>query len=603
MKVIFFFVLIVVCSSCNKHITFKDEIRPGEGSIYHKYVNNDLDFLISFFGGMTPILNPTYKEINTSMPKDYTYKLNYKKIRHIENIILNNATDKRGIHQLLQVYETKENFDLNIFYKEYRFNLNRQKNLAHIQDSFANFAIDSVIFKTIKYSKKTLNSHTSIVEYFCIQKKHLIRFIFMRKSNDSLDNGPINYEADAIISSFRRIEENRKANSIVNISQSFTDTKFNYIEPLIKAIENNQRGNNNELLATYYSFIGDYKNALEFKPKQIRKQENFLDTGYISNFNIMPATDVVKLIPDTCRVVMINEDHINPYSRIFMAKLLKPLFDKGFTCFASETLVPNYNDKSYTELKQGTGFYLSEPNYGNLLRLAFDIGYKIYSYEKDLLFDTKYGIKESEFRDFIQAKNIKKILESNPKAKIIVFAGHGHILKKNSNGTKLMAQFFSELTNINPFCVEQTGMTEASDIKYENVYYSFIEDKFKFDESIILKSKDSLFVVPRLKGIVDVQVFHPRTIYDSNNYAKWLLKKGEIRQKFSFKDNKFKGTIFQIFDTEEYENRTSKDAIPVINLPLNGDNEIEIYLKPQKYTVLVFDRYRNLLFNQRISLN
>jgi uncharacterized HAD superfamily protein len=583
--------------SCHRQAIFKDEIRPFEGEIFYLYVNDSLDFSLSLYGGMRPVLNPRLKDVKKSVGvRSYKYNLTNDKIKYLEDILL--ANDCLGIpaYQLFQVYKIVNHLELEPFVEAYKNTL--LKSVLWIQD-IPKVVIDSTNFYTIRYSTKSKTSYTNIAESFFLKKNHLIRLIFFRiEQSDCCGAETLeDFDATTIISTFidRKLSNKPK----LGVVQLFINSKFNYLEPLNRLSDTNVRNANMELLSTYYSFVGDIKNTLKFEP--VEKAQSTLDTHYVSAFSVKDAETLLDYVPDTCQVIMVNEDHFNPYSRIFMETLLEPLRNKGFNAFASETLVTLYDTISYTELKQGTGFYSAEPNYGNLLRSALSKGYKIFSYENSEPYNDKIGVKRAEFREYQQAKNLSNLLKDNKECKLIVFAGHDHIKKNNPNSVKMMmAQHFKELTGITPFCIEQTTMTEAYNRENENPYYTYIENKYRHTKSIILTSKEGLFVEPRLQNSVDVQVFHPRTEFDNNGYPLWNLRKGNNEQQFSFRGKEFSNAIFQVFKTEEYE-KLRFDAVPILNLPLNGQNEFKIYLPNGRHSILVFDRYRNVLYNKQVS--
>lgn len=610
MKYNTFFFLILICFSCNKRVVFMDEIRPREGSIYYLYKNYGLDFSLSLFGSTSPNKSPKIKTVKNALLNSCTYDISNNQAHYVEDMLLNkNKEGGDNVYQLLQAYNISDSFDIKMFLEDYKTrHFYKGKNVWCSQDSFRKDIIDNQCFYVINYSIKISNpSFTNVIEAFFLKNNYMVRMLFIEKNMYSCDNTRLDYEADRIMSSTKQtLTEASKNKNIVGIHQSFFESKFNYLEPLSRLTEVKEKRVNsesyNELLATYYSFIGDYKNALQYKSKTLQKSSISADTSLIDSFSPVMAANLSDFISDTCRVIMINEDHLNPYCRVFMAKLLKPLFEKGFNCFASETLITRYNSGDYGELKQGTGFYLSEPNYGNLMRSALKTGYKVFSYENDLPYDAKYKVKSSEFREFQQATNISNILKANPKNKIIVFAGHGHIKKKNINGDKLMAEFFKEITGITPFCIDQTVMTESINRDFENPYYVLLEKKYQFKESVIFKRQNEILITPNYKDALDILVFHPRTVYDANNYPLWLLNQGNIKKRFILNDEKYKNAIFQIFKSDESD-KFSSEAIPMLNLSLNGANQFDIYLDKGYYYIQICDKLRNILFNESLNLN
>lgn len=577
---------------CHKKNLFKGEVRFFEGQLHYNYINSSLGFSVSLFGGMKSVLNPSKKEIANAIGiLSVQSEIQYNKLKDKETILLNSDKDKVGIHQLFQAYRIDKKFNLSEFIENYRKST-ASESVVCLQDSIKSFLLDDIPFYTFRYSIKYQSKFVNVEEYFCIHKNYLLRFLFLRKDGNDCDNQALEYEAATIISTFKKEQP-----VAISPNQLFLEKKFNYLESIAQLRQRVDA--DKELLGTYYSYVGDIKQALHYKPYSSRNQTIKADLTLVAEAMVVDARKLPYLIPDSCNVVMVNEDHLNPYSRFFMSSLLESFKKQGFSILAAETLNAYDTIFAYKQLTQGTGFYVSEPNYGNLLRSAINLEYDIYHYENAVSYDSTSSLNSAAFREFQQAQNLTKIVRQNPQKKIIVFAGHGHI-RKNSKGGKMMAQFFQELTGITPFCIEQTIMTEADSIHKEHPIYRFVEQKHSFDKSIILKLKTGLFVEPDLKNSIDVQVFHPRTVFDTNNYALWLLHKGNNKQKFSFKAKQYSNTIFQVFNHQEYSNLAFK-AVPMLNLPLNGNNEFELFLPDGVYSVLVFDRYRNILFNKILT--
>ncbi|MCP3943390.1 MAG: hypothetical protein GY710_18160 [Desulfobacteraceae bacterium] len=75
-------------------------------------------------------------------------------------------------------------------------------------------------------------------------------------------------------------------------------------------------------------------------------------------------------------------------------------------------------------------------------------------------------------REYNQALNLyNRILKKNPKAKVFVHAGYGHISKKGNDFLTPMGKSFQEISGIAPFTIDQESMREHSAPEFENKLY------------------------------------------------------------------------------------------------------------------------------------
>ncbi|WP_164121924.1 hypothetical protein [Sphingobacterium sp. xlx-130] len=63
--------------------------------------------------------------------------------------------------------------------------------------------------------------------------------------------------------------------------------------------------------------------------------------------------------------------------------------------------------------------------------------------------------------------NLAEVLKTDPKAKILVYAGYDHIHEGTLTDWKKMAQFFKEFTNIDPLTISQTRHVEQYYVELE----------------------------------------------------------------------------------------------------------------------------------------
>lgn len=130
-------------------------------------------------------------------------------------------------------------------------------------------------------------------------------------------------------------------------------------------------------------------------------------------------------------------------------ELLKKLKQKGYSYFAAETLFETdakLNERGYPT--KNSGAYINEPVYGDIVRTALKLGYKVAPYEA--------AFSGPDARERGQAENLKnRIFQKDPQAKVLVHVGYGHnseIVRKN--GTKLMAGYLKEYTGIDPLTID-----------------------------------------------------------------------------------------------------------------------------------------------------
>ena len=141
-----------------------------------------------------------------------------------------------------------------------------------------------------------------------------------------------------------------------------------------------------------YSNKGDYKNALinfditigEGKEKSFTNEQ--IDS-LNSKYSKINAVDYIIQQARNKEIVIINEAHHNSSHRVFTKSLLKELFDSGYTNLGLEALSNQSSiDSTLNERKypiQKTGLYTKDPQFGDLIRTALEIGYYVFPYETE----------------------------------------------------------------------------------------------------------------------------------------------------------------------------------------------------------------------------
>jgi hypothetical protein len=331
-----------------------------------------------------------------------------------------------------------------------------------------------------------------------------------------------------------------------------------------------------------FSFIGDYKKALEFEGKtrqpfgDIKKD----DSIYFKKFHPVDAAEFIVKRAEKEQIIIINEAHHVPYHRIFITSILKGLYEKGFRYYGAETLDfadSTINQRGYPLVN--SGYYVVEPQFGNLIREALNLGFTLFTYEARTL-DSFSSPKQREIE---QAKNIQQILKKNPSAKILIHAGYDHIREDSLGGAweKAMALRLRELTGINPFTINQEVLTERAIPSLENPFYKMLSVSVP---CVLIDDQGNIFSGPQGSSYYDVRLCHPRTRY-INGRPHWLsfgtkkyvrLRKKDLTVGFP--------CLLQAYN----ENEDPDAAVPVDVVEITEkESPKPLILTPGKYAVLI----------------
>jgi peptidase S41-like protein len=290
-----------------------------------------------------------------------------------------------------------------------------------------------------------------------------------------------------------------------------------------------------EALGTYQSQVGDERAALEsFGRVEFARDggppaetvDPFPPPGYVWR----DAVQAIRTLAAGRRAVFINEAHNVPRHRALTAQLLEALRADGFTHFAAETLNDkdtNLDARGYP-LMETTGYYTDEPLYGDLVRTAHRLGFKVVAYE-----DTKPCADPDPWvcvnrREDTQAANlVARVVQADPTARLVVHAGYGHIDELGRPGWVPMGRRFRERAGIDPLTVDQVMMSERVPRERENPNYAAVADKLS--SPVVLLGADGMpWVEPSRPGAYDVQVFTPRTRFVDGR-PDWLTLGGRRR--------------------------------------------------------------------------
>lgn len=178
-------------------------------------------------------------------------------------------------------------------------------------------------------------------------------------------------------------------------------------------------------------------------------------------------------ICDTQSIIILNENHNISDHRNTAISMLDVLWQKGFRHIGVEGL-----SKYDTQLNERgfpmyfvSGFYIREPRFGEFIRRALKMGFKLFPYDD----------QQSKDRELIQAINIKDYLDTNEVTKVFIYCGFDHLVEGNNHSfpCRSMAGNLNIILNTNVYTISQTEMGLA-----ENLHIALPEPQFVLYDTI-----------------------------------------------------------------------------------------------------------------------
>jgi hypothetical protein len=265
--------------------------------------------------------------------------------------------------------------------------------------------------------------------------------------------------------------------------------------------------------------VGAYAEAHRFADRLEDATAERPETPSLEGYTPAPALAFLGRMAEGAQVVMINEAHHVPQHRAFTLRLLEELRGRGFTHFAAETLSADdtgLNARGYA--LPSTGPYIAEPLYGDMVRTALRLGYRVVPYEAP---------RTAPDRENAQAANlVQRILQADPRARILVHAGYNHVNESGLlAGKRPMAVQFREMTGIDPVTVDQTEMTEHGTPEHEHPLYRRLARRAAGGAAVWQAGGAAWTLEP---GLRDVTVVHPPSQYERGRPT-WLRLGGRRR--------------------------------------------------------------------------
>ncbi len=246
------------------------------------------------------------------------------------------------------------------------------------------------------------------------------------------------------------------------------------------------------------------------------------------------AQDAVAAIVEAARgrrVVMLNEAHVASRHRGFLARLLRALRPLGFEILAAEDFLnardPGAPDvrtyKAGAALNPAFGYYLHDPVYGEAVREAAELGYRLAAYEQrqDQRQAGETGAAAIARREPAQAENfIADVLAPNPTARVLVHCGYAHLRKTpDHRGLLWFAAQLREKAGVDPLCVSQAYTGSFGPHAADAPMTTAVMERFKPADSIVVRGPDGW--IGAAPAGADLAVFHP-PVADVAGRPGWL---------------------------------------------------------------------------------
>jgi tetratricopeptide (TPR) repeat protein len=343
-----------------------------------------------------------------------------------------------------------------------------------------------------------------------------------------------------------------------------------------------------QVMSVLASQLGNYNEAYSYFDeftRTFRKPEPDITASPLDKYAPRKALEIIDSVAERQQVVMINEEHDTPLHRAFTARLLPILYKKGFRYFAAETILDDeINRRGYPILK--SGFYSADPVYGDLVRTAIKLGFKVVPYDltpKDCKNPTDNPNHCQNERERGQAQNLyDRILKNDPQAKVLVHVGRTHNRETKLDNWALMGWHFKQITGIDPLTIDQTQMSERSRSESETAIFRYAVKKWNFNEPTVFQSEEEKHWSD---SGYDLTVFHPRAIYKTNRPT-WLQTDGTRKAlKIDLKRLSLRPGNKQFGETEPillqafYANE-SADAVPVDQIIIYSNQKIPVLMLP-----------------------
>lgn len=344
----------------------------------------------------------------------------------------------------------------------------------------------------------------------------------------------------------------------------------------------------------YLPLISDYQPTTPYEetralPIQNEEYVQHLKANLASSDRLDAVAEIARLAQER-QIVILNEAHDAPQHRAFGLLLAMELRKIGFEFMAMETLKGPSGASGPVEFDYptvDTGFYSSEPIFGDFVRQTALAGYQMVAYEIEPgqrkvnpQKDVNASIKE---RENAQSDNlIQHVLEKHKNAKLFIYVGYSHATENwqtLEDGSKLgwMAAQIAEKTGIDPLTIDQVGGSYNPKSNQIDPVFQLIQSEQALTQPSLLRDPNGAWLSSdRYYQKTDLTVFHPvQEMLDGR--PNWLRMAG-YRKPHTIENSEWfveANTLVQAFIDAEGE-----DALPVDQLLLDSAKGSSTFLLP-----------------------
>jgi hypothetical protein len=256
------------------------------------------------------------------------------------------------------------------------------------------------------------------------------------------------------------------------------------------------------------------------------------DLAALGAAEAVPALPAIVARARHTRIVILDENHLDPRGRAFALQVARALRPLGYTTLALEALTRDGDDAASRAkmdrlaadgyARHSNGYYLDDPVFADFLRQSLALGYRPVSYEAVSPADT--NAREQEEADNL----VRRALRANPRAKLLVYVGEHHAAEgpvvAEGNGVEWMAARLKRLSGIDPLTIDQAGLSAVPMNRPDADLYALAAPKAAKGD-VVLMAHGKPLTVGLLGGAVDLQVVHPRDRPVAGR-PEWLLGMG-----------------------------------------------------------------------------
>lgn len=381
------------------------------------------------------------------------------------------------------------------------------------------------------------------------------------------------------------------------IEQIDFSTKYKFTSEIEDRVAKDTTPWKYQISAADFASKGDYKNALrhwDLGMGTFEKTYSESETDSINSlYKKISAKEYILEKARTERVIIINEAHHSSLHRFFTRSLLKELFDLGYKNLGLEALSNGeYLDTLLVKRKypnQETGWYIIDPQFGNMVREALEIGFNVFPYEQTTGSNGKP-------REIEQAKNISNIINQKPTEKFLIYCGFDHALEGvHGSWEKAMAGRLKEYTGIDPLTINQVFYSEKSEPQFNDPFLKAINPK---ESTVLVNHENEPFRYQRGQAWSDIAILHPTTQYIYNR-PEWIFSNDNQKTKIDLSEIKMSYPILTMaFKKGEDINH----AVPVdIYEVLDETKSCFMGLPKGNYTIVLTNGKESLKFDKKVK--